>query len=143
MKLVQDSFAKVGVYDITTGSYDLKQILAQFKSKFETDETLQVVNHITSLARKMGLHGKLVEKDFDDAHIACSVASKDNKILNYQRVVFLTNAEIVEQEMQAQVQKQAANIAAEVKRHARQVKRSQSLVLRLPVRLLARLPEEY
>lgn len=123
---VQKSFSEVGMYDCTTNSYDLLKVLKQCKTKFEPDETLSVVTRIGSLGRKIGKNGELFESDFDLVGVEASVPSKDSKVLNQRRVVFLTNRELVGRETSKLIDKDLKAEHLEQKRIERKDKKDKA-----------------
>lgn len=122
---IQKCFLKVGIYNCTTKSYDIMKILENCKTKFSLEEISAVCSRIGSLGRQIGKYGELTEADFDWVGVEASVSSKDNKILNQRRVVFITNQELVERETNARLDKKIAAEVAEQKRLERKEKKTQ------------------
>jgi hypothetical protein len=95
--IIRQSFQETGMYDDTTGSYDLSKMIEKFNLNVDPEITLKISSAIPKLSKIIGNSGELTEQDMTNAGIP-ETSSKDQYIVGRRRYITLTNRVHVENE---------------------------------------------
>jgi hypothetical protein len=122
--MVKESFARAGIYNNETASYDLQKILSNCTSTITKDEEARIVQVVPALAAILSKEGELLDSDFDASKIRVdeSIRSKDNLTISRKRMVLLTNTALVLREEEKRRQKAEDEIRSLQKKRERKDK---------------------
>ena len=109
--IIRSSFSQTGMYD---QSYDPNKIISKHKVIMNEDEILHFVETITRLERVLEDKGQLSETAMTRPGLPESTI-KDDKTLIQRRTVFLTNANVIREEVDKKQAKEKVKAAALLK----------------------------